>query len=161
MMKPHIKSVQQCYKSRIMHIVPLMWRVLYRFSMCTLCRRCHHHTIYCIQYANRFYVQKIGPLFCVPGCDTASPRRLGLYHILGHKTHLLAYSIYIYIYIYIQHNLQVQKIHNITCHVLTDLYDLYHPLFVPHHTDSPLCCELVSQTHYLVIWRCMDLRWTE
>ena len=40
-------------------------------SMCTLCRRCHHHTIYCIQYANRSYILHIGPSFCVLRCDIA------------------------------------------------------------------------------------------
>ena len=51
-----------------------------------------------------YIVLNIGPSFCVLGC----PHRLGLYHILGHKTYILyigpisiLYNIHIYIYMYI------------------------------------------------------------
>ena len=59
--------------------------IVYRPSMCTLCRRCHHHTIYCIQNANRSYIQNLGPSFCVLRC--------GIALILGHKTQVL-YFVY-------------------------------------------------------------------
>ena len=57
--------------------------------MCTLCRRCHHHTIYCIKYSNRSYILNIGPSFCVLGYD------------IGRISTLYNIHIYIYIYIYI------------------------------------------------------------
>ena len=76
-----------------------------RPSMCTLCRRCHHHTIYCILYANRSYSYTEYRTLVLCCQMWYSPRRLRLYHILRHK--LRSFNLYIgpisILYIYYIH----------------------------------------------------------